>query len=385
MSKYDSTGITTDRYSDIYQILVNLARTKFGDSVNTAKDTYLGHQIDNHALLSAEQNEIIQDVFDAISINNATGVQLANILAFLGIEWSAASFSTVPLTLTATVATTVPAGSQYKTAANVIFATDTELVFTAAGSSTVAATCTVVGPFEAGIGEVNIINTSVYGISTVTNAAAATPGKYRATDADMKEIHTNSVATTGEHDTASIYEAVSEVTGVSAVNVTENDTSETVDGIPANNVYVSHIGGTDLDVATAIANNITASVSTFGSESVDVYNETTSQTKTINKTTGATVPIHIDIEGQSITGVFPNDGEDQIKAAIVASFAIYRMGQDVIYTSLYAPIYSVTGFIVTSLKVDTVDPPTGASNIAMSRAQLATVQTADIDILATPL
>jgi uncharacterized phage protein gp47/JayE len=384
MSTYDSTGITLDRYADIYSRLVNLARTQFGDSVNTAKDTYLGHQIDNHSLLSAEQNEIIQDVFDAISINNATGVQLANILAFLGIEWSEAAFSTVTLTLTATTATTVPAGSQYKTAANVIFATDTELVFTAAGSSTVAATCTVVGPFEAGIGQVNIINTSVYGISTVTNAAAATPGKYRATDADMKEIHTIAVATTGEHDTASIYEAVSEVTGVSAVDVTENDTSETVNGVPANSVAVSHIGGDDLEVATAIANNITASVPTFGTGAVDVYNDVTSQTKTINKTVGSTVPIYIEIEGDT-TQIYPNDGDDQIKANIVAAFDDYRMGQDVVYTSIYGPIYNVPGIIVTSLKTDTVSPPTGTADINISRSQLATIQTSDITIISTPI
>jgi uncharacterized phage protein gp47/JayE len=383
-STYDETGIVLDRYSDVYARLVELARSQFGNSVNTAKDTYLGHQIDNHSLLTAEANEIIQAVFDAISVNNATGVQLANILAFLGIEWSEASFSTVPLTLTATEATTVPTGSQYKTAANVIFSTDVEVVFTGAGTQEVASTCTVVGPFEAAIGEVNIINTSVFAITTVTNLAAATPGRYRATDAEMKETHTIAVATTGEHDTASIYEAVSEVTGVSAVDVTENDTSETVNGVPANSVAVSHIGGDDLEVATAIANNITASVPTFGTGAVDVYNDVTSQTKTINKTVGSTVPIYIEIEGDT-TQLYPNDGDDQIKANIVAAFATYRMGQDVVYTSIYGPIYNVPGIIVTSLKTDIVSPPTGTADINISRSQLATIQTSDITIISTPI
>ncbi|NIS15870.1 MAG: phage baseplate protein, partial [candidate division Zixibacteria bacterium] len=119
---------------------------------------------------------------DATKVSAATGVRLDALMELIGLTRSAAAYSTVTLKLTAIAATTVPAGTQYATAAEVIFATDTELVFTGAGQATVEATCTVTGPYNAGINEVTVIKTPIYGISACTNDAAAIPGRDRETD-----------------------------------------------------------------------------------------------------------------------------------------------------------------------------------------------------------
>jgi hypothetical protein len=379
-STYDSTGVILDRYADVLARLITLLTNQFGESINTAEDTYIGNEIRNISDEVAAINEIVQATNDGFSIANSIGSALDNLLAIVGVERTEASFSTVTLTLTAIDATTVPAGSKYKTATNVIFETDTALTFTGAGSDTVAATCTVVGENNAAIGEVNLIVDEIYGITTVTNAAAAIPGRLRATDEEMKTRHTTAVQTSGENSVNAISEAVAGVTGVSAVYTDDNRTNETVDGVPAHNVVVSVIGGSDADVAAAIDTNITEGVPTFGSTTVSVYNETISQSKDINFSRASNVPLHIALSITTTPGVFPDDGADTIKDALVAEIATYGISTDVIYDALKAQIYSVPGFVLSSYFLDTVDPPTGTADIPMSILQRATLAKTDIDI-----
>lgn len=383
-SSFDSTGITLDRYADIKTRLETLAKAQWGESVNLDEDQLLGWLINTVSLLLGEINEIVQDDYDSGSVANSTGAKLDNLLELIGIERQAAAYSTATLTLTATAATTVPAGTQYKTAAGVVFATDEALVFTAAGSDDVDATCTIVGANEAAIGEINTIVNSVYGISTVTNAAAATPGRAREEDSELKVRHTNAVATSGEQDAASIFEAVSEVTGVSATYVYDNDTaSVAADGTPAYSIHVSVIGGAAADIGAAIANNKVAGTPTYGSQTVEVWDSTTKQAKDINYDIAVAVPLYIDIEGTSQSGIWPDDGEDQMRAALTDLIDDLQIGDDLIFNSLYAAIYAIPGFVCTSLKVDTADPPTGTSDITATALQRLTLDEDDIDITVT--
>ena len=290
------------------------------------------------------------------------------------------------LTIYADKATTVPAGSRFSTEAGVIFATDEELVFTAAGSADVDATCTVTGPYEAAISEVNTVVTSIYGVASdgVDNAVAATPGRNRETATELKARHTIAMATSGEDDVSAIYLAVSQVSGVSALRVFENDTDSAIGVIPARTIHVVTIGGDADEIAAAISNNKAATVATYGSQSVDVYNTTTGQTKTINYDIGSTVPIHINIEYTPVAGVFPDNGEDLIREYLIDFFEDYKIGDDVIYTSLYKPIYSVAGIIVDVFEIHTSDPPTGhTSDITIDIDELATLVTGNIDISET--
>lgn len=386
-SSFTSAGVSMNSYADILARAIVLAKQQWSSSVDTSEDEYLGHVMRNIALELGDTNDVVQEAYDQTSILNATGTKLDNLVALVGMSRLESAYSTVTLTITATKATTVPAGSRFSTAAGVIFASDEELVFAAAGSSNVDATCTVVGPYEAAIGEVNTVVNSIYGIASdaVNNAAAATPGRNRETASELKARHTIAMATSGEDDVSAIYLAVSQISGVSALSVFENDTDAAIGVIPARTIHVVTIGGDADEIAAAIANNKTATVRTYGSNSVDVYNTTTGQTKTINYDTGTPVPIYINIEYTPVAGVFPDNGEDLIKDYIVDFFEDYNIGDDVIYTSLYNPIYSVAGIIVDVFEIHTSDPPTGhTSDITIDIDELATILEANIDISETP-
>jgi uncharacterized phage protein gp47/JayE len=375
-STFDENGVTLDRYSDILARLQALAIEKWGESIDLSEDEWQGHEYAQLALLLSEINEILQDVYDSMSVNDAIGVYLDRLLVLIGMYRNAAAFSTVTLTLTAGAATTVPAGTRYATASEVIFATDTELVFTAAGSDTVTATCTVVGANDAAIAEVTVIKDSVFGITAVTNAVAATPGRLRETDSELKARHTIAVSTSGDSDLASIFEAVSALTGVSSVYIEENDTAIAKNGIPAHTIYVTVIGGDSDAIANAIYGNKTESVSTYGAQTVSVYDETISQSTDIHFDIAANVPIYLTLNITTVAGVFPDDGEDQIRAAYVTHFADKEISEDVIYNALFGPVYGVPGLVVNTLTVGTAPAPVGTSNVTMTALQKAQMTTA---------
>jgi hypothetical protein len=144
---------------------------------------------------------------------------------------------------------------------------------------------------------------------------------------------------------------------------------------------VSAIGGTDADVATAIDNTKTSSVGTHGATTESVYNATTKQTKDINFDRAVNTSTHIKVTLNKIAGVYPDDGDDQIKAALVAHYESIIINSDVVYTALYNPIYSVAGHTVTALTLDTVDPPVGVVDLTSTPLIRYTLALADIDIV----
>lgn len=372
-STYDSTGLTIDRYADILARMIALAEAWKGSSLSTDEEEYIGHMFRQEALVNAEANEIIQAIFDALGVANNSGVPLDNILELVGVYRQPEAYSTVTLTCTASKAMTIPAGKLVRTDANVYFATDTDLVFSGAGSDDVEATCTVTGANEAGVSEVDIIVTPVSGWTAVTNAAAAVPGRVRELDAALKVRHTLAVATSGENDAAGIYAAVAAVSGVSACAVVEDYTSATP-------VHVYVIGGSDADVAEAIDNNLTVGIGTAGAESVNVYNDTTKTTKTVHFTRATNLTLYVIVNISVVDGIFPSTGDDDIKDALVELIDPFRIGQDVPYLQLPGAVYTVPGHTISSLYIGTAPAPTGTSDIVVDADKRAYLITTNIAV-----
>lgn len=373
MSTYDSTGLTVDRYQTILDNMIALAEAWKGESLSTDEQELLGHIFRQEALITAEANEIIQSVYDAISVSSATGAQLDNLLELLNLFRQAAAKSTATLTCTVTKAVTIPSGSLVKTAAEVYFATDADLVFTGAGSDTVTATCTLNGPYNAAAGEINTIVTAANGWTVVTNAAAAIPGRDREVDVEFKTRHASAAATYGERDAASIDEAVGAVSGVSSVKVAEDYTSSTP-------IYVYVIGGADADIASAIDGQRTIGIGTGGTTAVDVYSSVTKETETIRFTRGADVDAYVDMTLTVNDALFPSDGDDQIKANIETIFDAYGLGDDIIYYALPGAIYQVPGVTINKLYLGLTADPKLISDVSIDNDERAVIDTANIGI-----
>lgn len=365
-------GLQISRYADLVSQYNDASKAIWGESVDTSQLSPLGHLHRQIALSLAEINETLQDVVDVTSAANASGAHLDHLFSLIDLQRQSAARSIVTLTYTVSVDTTIPAGHRVRTAAGVVFQTLSDLVFAGAGSDDVSAECTEDGPFDAAIGEVSTPVTTLYGLTSVTNAAAAIPGRLRETDPQFRTRHTSAVATSGEDDIASIYEAVSSVDGVSSVYVAENT--------DVHAITVSVIGGSDDDVAAAINNNRTAGISTVGAESVNVFSSVTGQTVPINFYRADDEDFYVDLTLTKNDALFPVDGEAQIKAALVALIAEYVIGQTVDYYALLAPVYTVQGVTVSDLRIGWSPSPTGTSNLTTTIIQRPTLPTGNISI-----
>lgn len=365
-------GLTISRFTDLVSEMETASKGLWGESINTNDTELLGHIIRQASLAVAELNETLQDVLDVLSSQNATGNRLDHLFSMLNLERQSAAYSTVTLTYTVTAATTVPAGHRVRTAAGVIFQTLAEHVFSGAGSADIAAQCTEYGAYDAAIGEVTIPVTSVYALSTVTNAAEAIPGRLRETDPQYRTRHTAAVSTSGEDDVASIEEAVSSVSGVSDVRVEEDTTAHTI--------TVSVIGGSDEDIAEAINDNRTAGIPTIGDESVTITSETTGQETEINFYRAVDRDFYISLTLSKNAALFPADGETQIKNALVELATTYRIKQTVDYFALLAPIYSVQGVTVSNMYIGWTATPTGTANLTTTITQRPALPIANIAI-----
>jgi len=368
LSTYDETGMSMNRNAEILARMVELVVEWKGTSVSTDEKEAIGHLLGQMAHESDSANEKIQAIYDAISVNNNSGVPLANILELIGLFRQSAAFSTATVTFTASKAATIPAGTTVKTEANVYWETDEELVFSGSGTDDVDITCTKYGANNAAAAEINTIVNSVDGITAVTNAAAAIPGRLIESDAEFKLRHDTAVATSGERDAASISEAVGAVAGVSAVLTVEDYDLDAV------NVYV--IGGADADIATAMDPQITIGVGPIleGTTSVDVYSSTLKQNRTMKFTRGANVDVYIDILIET-TDLYPSDGDLQIKEAFDAlgTFDGNNLGDDVLYLKMPAGVYAVPGAIISTLYIGLSPSPTGVVDLVMANTQRASL------------
>jgi uncharacterized phage protein gp47/JayE len=381
-STYTSAGVQLDRYADILAEFFTSAKSTWGDSVDLSDDDYIGHAYRLLSVKLGELGDVIQGIYDAGIIANASGTHLDNNVALVGIERASAAYSTGNVTFTVNRAVVIPAGFQVKTTeTEIVFETDDELIIAAAGTGSVDVTAINVGVNEAAAGEITKLVSTLFGVTAVTNAAAVTPGRLRGTDAEVRADHSAAVATSGEDDSNGIYEAVDALSTVSATYVFDNDTGQTVDGVPTGSVHVSAIGGTASEIATAISNNKTCGVQTHGAQTVTLYNETTRQSKDIHYDIAATVPIYISLV-ISTPGNYPDDFLAQIRANLIAHFDLLQIKDTVDYKALMAPIYQVNGIVVETMTIGTSPAPSGTSDLTMTALQRPTIISDNISIQA---
>jgi uncharacterized phage protein gp47/JayE len=239
------------------------------------------------------------------------------------------------------------------------------------------------GPIEQNAFTVDTIGTPVLGWDKVENITAADMGRNRETDTELRVRFKNSKYVRGGNIQDALYSDLLALVGVESVIILTNDTASTdSNGIPAHSFMALVEGGISADIVKAIWKNKPVGIRTYGSSSASVTDaQNTTQTVYFQRPTPLLYYVSIDIT----TNIdFPVDGVDQIKAALVKyNNESYKTGDDIIYSRLYTPINSVTGFQINSLHIGTSASPSGTANIATSFSQIPTLDAVRIDITIT--
>ena len=390
-----STGPQIPTFLDVENFLKDQARTIFGDDIYLEADSQDGQLLAVFALALYNTMLAFQLAYYQRSPSTAIGVGLDTLVAINGIARQEATPSLCQVTLTGTPLTIVYNGV-VRDDNNNLWTLPTPTTIGSLGTVTVTATCQTLGAITALAGQLTTIETPTAGWTSVTNATAATPGLAEETDAELRARQKISVANPSQALTTGILGGVYAVDGLVSAQLYENDTSTVVNvinrvpsltGYPPHSISVVVDGGTDDDVANAIAVRKTPGCFTNGTtlvNTVDRYGVVTP----IRFTRASEIEFEVEITIKALNNYTSAIGDD-IKEAIQAYFNELVAGNPVIVSEIWAAATSVNissgnpYFSVLSVTVSRYGDVLADDDITMYFEEKPVIDLSAIDLLVT--
>lgn len=387
----DKDGFSRTRFQDLRVEKAQEYRDGFSNQeLKTDVQSGVGQEVSISTFAEddlASRFETLLSVFDPTA---AQGVHQDRLAIVMNKRRQDATPSTVTMTLTADASgATIPLGSQIANVnGDVVFSTTSELVLAPSGSDTVEAQSTTDGAVEAVAASLTVIKTPVFGWLSATNILDASIGRTRESDGELR-IRMLASSSANSSTVIGIYTALSNVDGVTALSVLENNTlvSDAI-GVPAKSIFPIVEGGADSDIARAlIAGGVAGGIgytditdiptATFVSATYD--DPITLQTYTATWARPSDIQIYVEVNLNKLA-TYPADGDTRVKAAIEDwVLANMEFGEDLFASQLYTPVQEIEGAIVVSVFVGLAPSPAG-STIAIDVFERASVVIADVDI-----
>lgn len=246
-------------------------------------------------------------------------------------------------------------------------------------------TCTLeaetAGEINAYANTLTVIETPISGWDSFNNPSDIDPGTDTETDAALRLRRDQTLATAGASTVDSIRARLLEIEEVTEARVFENDDDVTdAYGRPAHSIECVVQDGADQDIVDSIWATKAAGIQTYGSES-----GTAADSMGFNHTVYFSRPTEIDIYViVNLTvdaDVYPTGGDSAVAQAIVDyANENFNIGDDVIYTKLYAPIHEIEGILQVELFIGTSPSPVGTSNITIADDEVSVFDTANITV-----
>jgi uncharacterized phage protein gp47/JayE len=376
-----STGISAPTYADVLSYLQAQYQAIYGADIYLGNDSQDGQFLAVIAAAINDANAAAISIYNSFSPATGQGAALSSNVKINGIAREVPTYSTVLLTITGQAYAVINNGVAKDTGGN-RWRLPASVTIPSGGTITVTATSEVVGAIAAPIGTVTGIATPTLGWQAVTNTAAATPGAPVESDAALRFRQTISTALPSLTVMDGIVGAVAGLAGVTRYAAYENDTgSADVNGIPAHSISMIVEGGTDLDIATAIAAKKPPGTPTYGPTSQTVI-DTYGNVIPINFYRPTEVPIAAAITIKALPGYNADIGA-QLVAAVAGYINALSIGADVLMTRLYLPA-NLSGsassftFEVTSLAIAKKPATPTTADVAIAFNEVASCAIADI-------
>lgn len=387
-------------------------REAFGNSIDLGDRSVFGHIVGIISERLAQLWELAEVVNSSQDPDKATGAALDALATLTGTFREPASYSAVTLALTGTPATVVAAGTQVSTlSTSKLFETTALATITAVsawtittaylvgarvtnsgnvyecitagtsagagGPTTTAADITdgtahwtylgagtaaidvtaranETGAIEAYARDITQINTAVAGLSGVINLLDADVGREVATDLELRLQRENELGGLGSTPVNALRAKLLQIADVVSVTVFENVLdSVDADGMPPHSVEALVRGPTsptaafDQTVCDTLLANVAAGIVTHGTVSgTSTDSQGTSHTMKFSRP--VEVPIYIWLSLVYDAKLYPTNGDDLVKQAIVDWGDAMPSGKDAVATGIAAQAFSVTGVLEVS-------------------------------------
>ncbi len=223
-------------------------------------------------------------------------------------------------------------------------------------------------------GALTIIQTPIFGWLSVYNPEPALTGRNLEIDDELRIRRTRSLKLAGAGTIDAIRARILNVEGVTAATITENSTNAIVSGLPPHSFESLVLGGDNQLIANAIWTTKPAGIGTFGNVTNTVV-DTAGNNHIVYFSRPTKLYIYVNIALTKDINLYPINGDQVIKNAIVKQITDLEVGEDVIYQSLYQSVYSISGVTSAVIQIGgslTETPPTLASaNIVVGSSQVA--------------
>lgn len=340
-----------------------------------------------------DATKLIYDQFDP---SNATGVIQSGQVQLNGIRRQDESASVFPFTATGTAGFSIPAGSKVSDEQETFFfVTDQEVTFDVSGSASGTMTCETNGSITFQPNELTKIITPEQGWDSVTNGTQLSVGQLEETDEELRKRQRVSTAAPSVSLIDGLYANLLNTKGVTYARCYQNSDPQNSDSrgiLPATLACVV-VGGTDEDVAKTIFTRY-AMNRTQGNTLVTFFDlQGESYNVRFDRAIPVNIVVELDIEVYN-QNVFPSDGDEQIKQAIIAyaqdgakALGIedgfedgFNPGVTIEYSRLYTPINSVPGHRVTRLEIAIDGQPLSDQPIPVAFNEIGTFLESNITV-----
>jgi uncharacterized phage protein gp47/JayE len=269
--------------------------------------------------------------YNAYSPSNAFDVGLDKLVELNSIQRIIDEPTKVAMSLTGTAGAVVPVGYIIKTDDGLEFSTVAQAVLPAS----VTARCTTLGAIKIGANEVHVLSTPVpAGLTGATNPEAGVTGIVREEDPALRQRRSKATISSGTSALDAIYEAV-EALRLPYINILENDTNATVNGIPPFSFLTVVEGGTPEEISKVIFDNKPMNIKSFGAITTQVADRK-GRLHPIGISRPTVVYIDVTVHiiklpGASVTA------DAQMQAGLVDFINDTQIAQDVYWSDLFDP------------------------------------------------
>ncbi len=247
-----SAGLTLPSYQDIIDDFVSQALSIYGQDIYLDVDSQDYQQLSVIASKLNDAMQLLQYVYNSRGPSTAIGSGLDSLVKLNGIARLPATYSTCLVTVSGTAGTVINNGV-IQDASGYSWSLPSPTTIGTGGTVAATATCQTAGPVSAAAGTITKIMTPTYGWTSVTNAAAATPGVSVELDSALRSRQAVSSALPSRTILEGTEAAIAAVSGVTRFVVYENDTGAAdSNGLPAHSITAVVEGGAGSDVANAI-------------------------------------------------------------------------------------------------------------------------------------
>lgn len=379
VSDVQSWGITPSGFvcpteEQVLNEKIKRAKELLGENVSTDETTILGKLLRIEAKDDHRLYEQIEQIYYNSSPATATGVSLDRAMSFAFVKRNAPTYAVHNVRFYGKTGYSVPIGTLVRNVAGVKFYTLREAIIGGEGGdlvehnqqggdiyyTDVSVQCTETGK----IGNVRDIDRMVMVNTNITSVkwlSITVEGKATESDPDARKRYRQIVDGLGTNTKASIIANVLKINGMVDCDIVENrsDTNPIVVSAeepmltvePETYGVITYGSAKDEDVAKAIFEKRPFGIRQSGSTSVDITDDSgTVQTTKFTKVAVKTVNISYTVATDES---FAQDGITQIESKIREHTDTLTIGDVLVFTQLYACIYSVEGVkVVTELKVN---------------------------------